>query len=375
MSLLETLLRRPLFVLGAGGVIAFLLIGMLGPHDGAFWRLPQVLKERVAGALIASGNPGISVEMRGQEAVLHGIVEAPGDVAAVQNAALSAVGPGGAWAGGVTSVDVHDVKLGAFLHPYLWSAKRDGLRLELAGAVPSEGARAAIYDAAKQAFPIDRVINLMTVAGGAPSPYFVDVAETAVKKLALLTNGQNHGEARIVDDQLALIGDANQQAVDNVRAAFANPLPPFRVRLDVTVDGLDTQHPELQGLNLNSGDADTCEHAFQRLMERNVINFETGSADISPSSRAVLDALASVALRCDRFAIEVAGYTDNQGEPEMNMELSQRRADAVATYLASQGVARERLTAHGYGPDHPRADNRTAEGQAANRRIEFNVSA
>jgi OOP family OmpA-OmpF porin len=163
--------------------------------------------------------------------------------------------------------------------------------------------------------------------------------------------------------------------VNALRAAFANPPPPFRVRLDVTVDGLDTQHPELQGLNLNSGDAETCTHAFQRLMERNVINFETGSADIAPSSRTVLDALASVALRCDRFAIEVVGYTDNQGERDMNMELSQRRADAIAAYLAGQGVTRDRLTAHGYGPDHPRADNATTEGQAANRRIEFNVSA
>lgn len=371
MSMLETLLRRPLFVLGAGGVIAMLLIGMLGPHDGAFWRLPQVLKERVATALITSGHPGVSVEMRGQEAVLHGLVEDQGDVVAVRSAALEAVGPGGPWAGGVTSVDVSDVKPGAFEHPYAWSAKRDGLRLEITGAAPSAAARSAIHAAANQAFPNDRVIDQMHIAGGAPSPYFTEVAASALQRLAALSSG----EVRIVDDQLVFIGDGGQQAVAALRAAFASPPPPFRARLDVTVDGLDTQHPELQGLNLASGDPGNCANAFQRLMERNVINFETGSADIAPSSRQVLDALASVALRCDHFAIEVAGYTDNQGEREMNMELSQRRADAVAAYLASQGVARERLTARGYGPDNARADNATAEGQAANRRIEFNVSA
>lgn len=370
MKMLETLLRRPLFVLGVGGVIATLLLGMVGPHDGAVWRLPQVLKERVAGALIASGHPGVTIEMRGQEAVLHGIVESSDDVADVQSAALSAIGPGGAWAGGVTSVDVTDVKPGPFTRPYEWSAKRDGLRLDISGPTPSESAHTAIHDAAKQWFPIDRVLDQMTVAGGAPSPYFTDVARISLQRLAALTSG----EVRIVDDQVVFIGDGSQQAVDALKMAFANPPAPFRVRLDVTVDGLDTQHPELQGLNLNSGDAETCEHAFQRLMERNVINFETGSADIAPSSRRVLDALASVALRCDRFALEVAGYTDNQGERQMNMELSQRRADAVAAYLATQGVARDRLTAHGYGPDRPRADNATVEGQAANRRIEFNVS-
>jgi OOP family OmpA-OmpF porin len=109
-------------------------------------------------------------------------------------------------------------------------------------------------------------------------------------------------------------------------------------------------------------------------MERNVINFEPGSATIAPSSRGVLDSLATVALRCDRFAIEVAGHTDDEGGREMNMELSRQRADAVAGYLAAQGVARSRLTARGYGPDQPRESNTSVEGQAANRRIEFYVS-
>jgi outer membrane protein OmpA-like peptidoglycan-associated protein len=56
------------------------------------------------------------------------------------------------------------------------------------------------------------------------------------------------------------------------------------------------------------------------------------------------------------------------------MQLSQRRADAVANYLAEQGVDRARLTAHGYGPDRPSGDNTTPAGQAQNRRIEFYVS-
>jgi len=119
---------------------------------------------------------------------------------------------------------------------------------------------------------------------------------------------------------------------------------------------------------------EACARAFDRLMERNVINFPSGSATIDPSSRRLLDALASVALRCDRFTIEVAGHTDNSGAPDMNMQLSQARADAVAAYLGEQGVARPRLTARGYGSARPRADNATAAGQAANRRIEFNVS-
>jgi OOP family OmpA-OmpF porin len=235
--------------------------------------------------------------------------------------------------------------------------------------MPSEGARALLVTLAAESFPTLERVDEMRVAGGAPSPDFTDVAGQAIRLLAGLRNG----EVRVVDAQIAVIGDGDQAGVDALGAAFADPPAPFRARLAVTIDGLDVEHPELQGLDLAIGDAGTCERAFARLMESNVINFATGSAAIDPSSRQVLDGLASVALRCDRFSIEVAGHTDNQGARELNMDLSRARADAVAAYLVGQGVARSRLSARGYGPDRPRANNATVAGQAANRRIEFNV--
>lgn len=361
--------RVALLVGGAGALLATLL-GMLAPHDGALWRAPSVLRAHVGTALSAAGYPGLEVEMHGQRAVLRGLVEDERDIAAARRAALSAAGAGGAWAGGVTSVDVLNVRVGAFERPYAWSARRDGERLVLSGAMPSENARTALLGVVAEAFPNADAVDDMHVAGGAPSPAFADTAETAVRLLA----GLHSGEARIVDDQIVFIGDGGQPAVTAIRNAFAEPPAPFRSRIAVTVDGLDVDHPELQGLNLTDSDAQTCTRAFARLMERNVITFAAGSAAIDPSSRQVLDALASVALRCDRFSIEVAGHTDNEGGRDLNMELSRRRADAVATYLAGQGVARSRLTARGYGPDRPRGSNATENGQAMNRRIEFNVS-
>jgi OOP family OmpA-OmpF porin len=361
--------RTTLWIGGAGAAVAALL-GLFAPHDGAVWRAPAVLEERVSTALLAAGHAGLEVVMDGQRARLRGVVEDEADIADARRAALSAAGAGGVWAGGVTSVDASDVRVGAFERPYVWSARRDGDRLTLSGAVPSEAARAALMQTVAAAFPTAEAVDEMRVAGGAPSPAFSDVAQQAVRLLAGLASG----EARIVDAQIVFIGDGGQEAVDALQAAFAEPPPPFRARLAVTIDGLDVEHPELQGLNLVGGDADTCERAFDRLMERNVINFAPGSASIEPSSRDVLDALASVALRCDRFSIEVAGHTDNQGGREMNMELSRQRADSVANYLTAQGVARSRLIARGYGPDRPRASNATPMGQAANRRIEFYVS-
>ena len=116
------------------------------------------------------------------------------------------------------------------------------------------------------------------------------------------------------------------------------------------------------------------ESGHERGEGRVVAPEQTGSAQIDQESRRLLDNLVSVALRCDRFMIEIAGHTDNVGARAANLDLSLRRAEAVRAYLAGQGVARDRLRAQGYGPDRPRASNATAVGQAANRRIEFTVT-
>lgn len=361
---------RSALLIGAGGAVLAALLGMLAPQGGAVWVVPRVLEDRVTSALATAGHPGLDIRMQGQRAVLQGIVEDPDDIARVQRAALTAAGPGGAWAGGVTSIDTSGVSVGAIARPFVFGARRDGQRLMLTGFAPSEGSKAEILAAAERAFPNAERIDQLRVAGGAPSPRFTDVAVESIRGLARL----NSGEVRMVDAQVIVIGDGTPQAVEAVRGALADGPAPFSTRFAVSVDGLDVEHPELQGLNLVGGSAETCERAFDRLMERNVINFASNSAAIDRSSRPVLNALASVALRCDRYEIEVAGHTDNQGERALNMQLSQRRADAVATYLTQQGVDRSRLAPRGYGPDRPRIDNTTPAGQAQNRRIEFYVS-
>ncbi|MBL8535922.1 MAG: OmpA family protein [Hyphomonadaceae bacterium] len=346
------------------------LVSMLGPHEGSLWRLPQVLRERAMVALLASGQSGVVVEADGQRLRLSGVLESEEAIAAARRAVLTSSGPGGAWAGGVTHVDVSDLSVGDLERPFSWSARYQSQRVTLSGAAPSSAAQGAIADAARRAFSNAETADSMHVAGGAPSPEFADVARRALRALARLTSG----EVRIVDQQIVFIGQGSETAVEELRAAFASPPAPFRARIDVSVEGQQSADSALQGLDMSNASVETCEAAFERLMEGNVIVFETGSATIDPSSRPILDALASVALRCDRFMIEVAGHTDNQGGHALNMELSQRRADAVADYLASQGVGPSRLTARGYGPDRPRAANTSAEGQAANRRIEFYVS-
>jgi OOP family OmpA-OmpF porin len=101
------------------------------------------------------------------------------------------------------------------------------------------------------------------------------------------------------------------------------------------------------------------------------VTFESGKAELSKSSFYLLDQIA-VALNSDpRLRIRVEGHTDNTGSRELNMKLSKERAQAVAAYLIGRGISPARLSAEGFGPDRPIADNGTQEGRSQNRRVEF----
>jgi len=71
--------------------------------------------------------------------------------------------------------------------------------------------------------------------------------------------------------------------------------------------------------------------------------------------------------------VEVQGHTDNIGSESSNQKLSEKRAEVVKNYLVARGVKADRIKVVGYGEKNPIADNKTADGRAMNRRIEFKV--
>lgn len=101
------------------------------------------------------------------------------------------------------------------------------------------------------------------------------------------------------------------------------------------------------------------------------INFEVGQADIQRGSYDILNEIAGALIANPQLKVVVEGHTDSTGSRSLNTDLSQRRAQAVVDYLISKGIEATRLSARGYGPDRPIADNTTSEGRAKNRRVQF----
>lgn len=101
------------------------------------------------------------------------------------------------------------------------------------------------------------------------------------------------------------------------------------------------------------------------------VQFKTATAILSAESKGILDNIAQVLKENTHLKFEVAGHTDNTGDYNYNVKLSQERAQSVRNYLVDKGVAGNRLTASGYGPDKPVASNETRAGRSQNRRVEL----
>jgi outer membrane protein OmpA-like peptidoglycan-associated protein len=104
------------------------------------------------------------------------------------------------------------------------------------------------------------------------------------------------------------------------------------------------------------------------------VTFVTNDSTLLPVAMSSLNNVAAALKATPDRSILVEGHTDSMGSHAYNMDLSQRRAEAVRLYLISQGVPQEMIKAQGIGPDRPVAENRSAEGRASNRRVEIIVS-
>jgi outer membrane protein OmpA-like peptidoglycan-associated protein len=129
---------------------------------------------------------------------------------------------------------------------------------------------------------------------------------------------------------------------------------------------------EQAGAALAALGADAAPADVAAALNRIVVNFSSGSAEIPADARPVLGRAAGLLMRLPAEArFEIAGHTDSTGSSEGNQRLSEQRARSVANFMVSRGAPSERFAVKGYGDQQPIADNTTERGRFGNRRIAF----
>ena len=247
------------------------------------------------------------------------------------------------------------------LPSYDFSATKDSGAgtLTLSGLLPDAATRAALLDAARSLFFRERVVDETKVEpAGAPAG-FGEAALAALRQLARLDSGK----LTLRDTDISLSGAPFfARAADEIRAAFASLGGAFKGRFEPSARQAG---PPV--------DANACQTLFRDLLSKATILFETGSARIDRRSTALLDGLVGTAQRCPAQSFEIEGHTDSTGGEDINLDLSRRRAEAVAEYLGEAGIDKAKLKGVGYGASRPVASNETEDGKAKNRRIEIAV--
>ena len=137
-------------------------------------------------------------------------------------------------------------------------------------------------------------------------------------------------------------------------------------RLSISVDYIDMPKPVDDSLT-----ASQCVNKIEETLRVRKIKFEPGSDRVDLAGHETLDDIAKILLNCGDIRLEIGGHTDSQGREQMNLNLSQSRANSVLFELQRRRVLTKNIIAKGYGESQPIAPNDTEQGREINRRIEF----
>ncbi len=236
-------------------------------------------------------------------------------------------------------------------------------KVQLRGRLSDNALRELADSYAKARFGSDKVYTAARVDETLPGNWAQRVL-TALEALSMLSNGS----ITVKPDTLSVSGNTgNPDASTEIASLLAGKLGEGAA-FDIDVSYLEKLDPVL-GLPT----PDECEAEIGEIVKVGKINFEPSSATIDASALGTMDDIAEILKRCGDLNLEIQGFTDSQGREEMNLALSQSRAESVLNELRARRVITGSFTARGYGEDQPVAPNDTEAGREANRRIEFRL--
>lgn len=235
--------------------------------------------------------------------------------------------------------------------------------VQLRGRLSDEALRELADSYAKASFGSANVYTAARVVDGLPADWPTRVLSglDALSKL-------EHGSVIVHPDNIAVDGvTGNVDASSQIATLLAGKLGEGQ-QYDINVT-YDEQLDPVLGLPT----PEECEAEIAAVVASGKINFEPGSATIDASALGTMDQIAEILQDCGDIALEVQGFTDSQGREEMNLALSQSRAESVLNELRARRVLTASYVARGFGEENPVASNDTEEGREANRRIEFRL--
>ncbi|RLJ51760.1 OOP family OmpA-OmpF porin [Litoreibacter meonggei] len=235
--------------------------------------------------------------------------------------------------------------------------------VQLRGRLPDDGIEKIVGSFARAQFGSDKVYLATRDDATLPESWPVRVL-AALEALASLENGS----AVVQEDYVEIRGvSGDQSASDTISRKLADKLG------DAENFEVNVRYDEMLDTTLNIPTPEECVSRINAILNSAKIVFEPSSSEITEAASRTVDRIAEIAKQCERVKMEIGGYTDSQGREEMNADLSQQRADSVRAALLARRVLTGNITSKGYGETDPIADNGTAEGREANRRIEFKL--
>lgn len=183
----------------------------------------------------------------------------------------------------------------------------------------------------------------------------------------------SEAEASLQEAQTSLQeAQAERQKMESAMSALRTE----QVALTSALGSLRAEKEELSGRlgAALSQVADTQSTARGMIVNLPDILFDVNESTLKADAKLVIAKLAGILLIMQDLNLRIEGHTDSTGSYDYNMRLSDARARSVFDFLATQGIAGQRMTVKGYGPDRPIADNTTTEGRSRNRRVEIVIA-
>ncbi len=237
--------------------------------------------------------------------------------------------------------------------------------VQLRGMLGSDSTRAAVESLAVAHFGSDQIHSATGLEQDLPSGWTQRVL-AALEAMQFLSNGI----VNVTADKVTIAGNA---AFEDAQSAITGVLS-GKLGGDATYE-LDITYVEVSEPQVVLPTPEECLARVSEAAERKKITFNPSSSTFDDDAAETIDAIADVFRECEGIRVEISGHTDSQGRETMNQRLSQARADAVLNAILARRVLGTGLVAKGYGESQPVADNDTAEGREANRRIEFRLIA